>query len=64
MTRTLVVLAAALALLSACGKKPAEIDAPTGSDPRLFPRTYPLPTPGRDPLLRDPPVQPGERPRS
>ncbi len=64
MIRALVVLATSLALLSACGKKPAEIDAPAGSDPRLFPRTYPLPTPGRDPLLRDPPVQPGERPRT
>ncbi len=64
MIRALVVLATSLALLSACGKKPAEIDAPAGSDPRLFPRTYPLPTPGRDPLLRDPPAQPGERPRT
>lgn len=63
MSRILVALTA-LALLSACGKKPAQIDAPAGSDPTLFPRTYPSPTSGRDPLLRDPPVQPGERPRS
>lgn len=30
-------------LTSSCGIKPSGVDAPSGSDPKLFPRTYPDP---------------------
>ncbi len=44
MTRRLILVALALALLSplaACGKKPGSPAAPEGSDPQAFPRRYP-----------------------
>lgn len=34
---------ACLLLTAACGIKPAHVDAPPGSDPKVFPRTYPDP---------------------
>ena len=38
--KLIVVLAAALLALAACGKKPADVSAPEGSD-EPYPRTYP-----------------------
>ena len=37
---TLVVLAFGL---SACGKKPKDVDPPLGANPKDYPRTYPDP---------------------
>jgi hypothetical protein len=31
----------ALLLCTACGKRPDTVDAPDGTDPRAYPRTYP-----------------------
>ena len=39
--RYLAVALAVALLIASCGKKPTFVDAPEGTDPDEFPRTYP-----------------------
>ena len=36
-----ILLCGLLLLSVACGKRPDTVDAPEGSDPKIFPHTYP-----------------------
>lgn len=41
--RATLLLALAALMLAGCGRKPGFVDAPPGSDPAAYPRTYPDP---------------------
>lgn len=38
---TFCLMAAFLCILTACGRRASELDAPQGSDPKAYPRPYP-----------------------